>query len=466
MRLGTRARRAALGCCWVALAVAGSTTHPASATPEVEDVPLPQGMVEAVRRDLGIDAYEYLRRAETAQRLAAFATTARIAHRAAFAGIRMDGDRPVVSLTDDVNASDARAAAEEAGFTVETVTDSEVTLHGRGVAFERWLAGQSSSVTDAVIGYGIDVVTNSLAVRLAKDLQLPVEAGQVRTLLAVMPEARPDDAPVGGMAIADAEPAADFIGGQPYGIELAGKTYMCSFGFNGTDAEGHTVNVTAGHCDPNTLVDPASKTPQPQRIFDIHDSEHGVELGYFGDSSFSPHDYSILRINEPVAARFQNNLVSTAPAPDAQAAGTDSDAELPTGSSGGRWLGVDAEREVLRIDGTAEPIVGDSVCKSGFKSGYSCGTVIAVGQRSLLRGAPGHDEQGIPVENMFYVNLCAQRGDSGGPIFAGTKAVGINSAIVTHQTPLDGNCGHLPVLLGQPISTVLMDNPGLTIRTS
>ncbi|MFI6367453.1 hypothetical protein ACIBG0_32425 [Nocardia sp. NPDC050630] len=37
---------------------------------------------------------------------------------------------------------------------------------------------------------------------------------------------------------------------------------------------------------------------------------------------------------------------------------------------------------------------------------------------------------------------------------------------VSEKAGFDLGCGHVPLLLGQPISPVLQDNPGLTIRTS
>jgi hypothetical protein len=94
------------------------------------------------------------------------------------------------------------------------------------------------------------------------------------------------------------------------------------------------------------------------------------------------------------------------------------------------------------------------------------GTVLVAGQRGLLRGIAGQGDQPVKIENMCYAAPCGQLGDSGGPIFAGTKALGRSSAIVTVSSSFDLGCGHVPLLLGQPISTVPQDNPGSTIRTS
>lgn len=476
MTSGTRLRRATVGCCAVLMA-AGSFTAPASASPPPAAISLPPGLAEAVRRDLGIDVREYLERTGTAQRLAEFAGMARLEHPASFAGVRMEGARAIVSLADGQGVEAARQSAERAGFTVESVAASEATLRARRATFERWLAGQARSVTDAIVGYGIDVVHNAVAVSMTKQVDVPEEAGPVRPESTVMPEARPDNSTATAQAIADAEPTGDIIGGEPFAIEVGGKAHKCSFGFNGTDADGHTVAITAGHCDPNNLVEPAAKTKEPQHIFESAGLKPGQELGQFEYSNLGPHDYSIIRINDSVAPRFQNNLVSTRQLASSAVGSSKLPAGssgVPAGSSDAAAGGSDAQsstdaaatdKDVLRIDGTAEPVVGGAVCKSGFRSGYSCGTVVVAGQEGLLRGIPGHDSEVVKVEDMFFTSVCAQRGDSGGPIFAGTKAIGINSAIITAASPLDNGCGHLPILLGQPITTVLKDHPGLTIRT-
>lgn len=459
MRSGVGTRRAALACC-AALAMAGSIAHPVAAAPQPDTTPLPPGLIAALASDLGMDAHEYLVRAEAARRLAEFAQQARAAFPAVFAGIRMNDDRPIVSLAEGERAADAKSIAAKAGFSVETVADSERTLDARRVAFERWLSGQPSTVVDSIVAYGIDVVTNSFAVRLANDVQLPTDIGPIRSVTAVLPEARPDDSTVGIQAIAGIEAEGDIIGGQPFGIKVDGKAHRCSFGFNATDAGGNTVNITAGHCDPNNVVEPSAKTTEPQHVYEFKDGQLGKEIGDFAVSRFAPEDYAIVRVNETFAPRFRNNLVSTqkmdspAQAPDVNVNGSTARQSRAAGS------------DVLRIDGTTEPVVGAAVCKTGFTSGYSCGTVLVAGQKGLLSGIPGHGGQPVKIENMFYAALCGQRGDSGGPIFAGTKALGLSSAIVTVSSSFDLGCGHVPLLLGQPISSVLQDNPGLTIRTN
>ncbi|WP_159080120.1 S1 family peptidase [Nocardia suismassiliense] len=468
-----RCRQAALMCC-VALA-AGSAAVPVSAAPPSGAISLPPSLIDALGRDLGIDAAEYARRVALTTRLSEFARSARIAHPAAFAGVRMDGGRPIVSLTDGVSSRHARAAAEAAGFTVETVSASEATLRERRAAFERWLAAQTGAVAESIFGYGIDLADNSFAVRVAKDTQLPAEAGPVRAIAATMPETWSDNTADEVRPIAAEGPDDAIVGGQSYAFEVDGEVHRCSFGFHATDAKGRAVNITAGHCDPNNLVAQAKRKQGPQRVFTVRgtsDKEYvpgekpklGTELGYFEVSSFSPYDYGILRINEAAAPRFRNNLVSAGElSPPTRSVVPPT---LDTGSNTSQVPDASIrESGVVPIDGTADPIDGAVVCKAGFRSGYSCGVVLASGQVARLKGVPGHGDP-VQFEDMFITTLCGHQGDSGGPIMAGTKAVGITSSIVTTATLFDGTCGHLPVLLGQPLSRVLRDHPGLKVRTS
>ncbi|MFI6957999.1 hypothetical protein ACIBJI_31565 [Nocardia sp. NPDC050408] len=155
-----RRRRSALDCS-AALAMAGSIAYPAAAAPQPASAPLPPGLIAAVESDLGIDAHEYLARAESARRLAEFTQQARPAYPDIYAGVRMNDDRPIFSSTDSERAADTESLAEKAGFRVEIVAESERTLDARRVAFDRWLPGQPSIVVDSIVGNGIDLVNAS-----------------------------------------------------------------------------------------------------------------------------------------------------------------------------------------------------------------------------------------------------------------------------------------------------------------
>ncbi|MBF6330106.1 S1 family peptidase [Nocardia transvalensis] len=469
MEFGIRARRVALGCCVVATVV-GSMACPASATPQPQDVPLPPELVEALQRDLKIGAQQYLERTRNAQRLADFARIARVAHPTVFAGVRMDGDRPIVSLTNGTSSSVARKSAEQAGFIVETVAQSEAALRERRIAFQRWLSRQPATLAESVIGYAVDVVHNTVTVRVTKDVQFPSEAGPVRSIAAIAPTTGPFSGSPISRSTPDSLSGEAVFGGQPYAFDFNGRTGKCSFGFNGTDAAGNAVNLTAGHCNPDNLLPPGEKPTEPRQVFetsfDAKDKRRGDPLGSFEKSNLGPHDYAVIRIADSQAHRFRNNMVTTrritVPGPLTSGSGSGSGIRPPTSSSEGLLGPLPA---AIRIDGTMDPVVGATVCKAGLRTGYTCGMVIETDLTLDVRQRP-EDPKPAHLEHMFAANVCGQHGDSGGPIFAGTKAVGVNSAVAMDPTAPEDGCGFLALLVGQPINPVLQANPGLTVRTN
>ncbi|RMI28201.1 hypothetical protein EBN03_31410 [Nocardia stercoris] len=212
------------------------------------------------------------------------------------------------------------------------------------------------------------------------------------------------------------------MGGDPYTIAATG---VCSFGFNGVDGSGNIVNITAGHCDesdaPLTLgagtSDPAIGT------FDV--------LGPDGV------DFSTIKIDDAAAERFENNFVR---------------------GPGGK---------ALAITGTADPVVGAPVCKSGWRAGYSCGTILAVNQ--TMDGGNGRMMKGEFVAN----HICSLPGDSGGPVVTGTRALGITSiGNKGSQAECDATSGpdinpwSQPYDSAVPIKTILEAVPGLKVRTN
>jgi hypothetical protein len=432
MGRSTAVRRAATVCCSALLALGTSAAIAAAKPAPAPADNLPPALVAAIARDLKLTPAQYLQRAHDAQRLAAFQTTARAKYSSVFGGVWLDGSgRPIVAIAGGTAAPAARQAASAAGFAVKDVVNSEHTLHGRATAIGKWFAAQPRPVAQALRGVAIDTVNNTVAVRVDKsagNIALPSPFGPVRVITTLMPgsaevlHAQPVFGPGPGPAL---------LGGQPYAAVAADHALRCSLGFNGIDAAGHVVNITAGHCNPNI---PATGTANASGIFALHGDAIGEPLGYFAKSVLGEHDYSIVRIDPADAPRFSNNLVEVLGAPP------------------------------LPITGVAAPVVGEPVCKAGSRTGFSCGTVNAVHQ-SVQVG----DRQ---MNDSFSMNICALPGDSGGPVVTGTQAVGISSASSVADYPI---CeipdligmvtGDVPQLFAEPVTDVLAENPGLRIRT-
>jgi streptogrisin B len=70
----------------------------------------------------------------------------------------------------------------------------------------------------------------------------------------------------------------------------------------------------------------------------------------------------------------------------------------------------------------ADAFVGESVKRTGSTTGTHSGTVTALNVTVHYVGHPGGT-----VSGLIQTNVCAEPGDSGGPLFDGTKALGLTS---------------------------------------
>ncbi|WP_328868870.1 S1 family peptidase [Streptomyces sp. NBC_00287] len=93
------------------------------------------------------------------------------------------------------------------------------------------------------------------------------------------------------------------------------------------------------------------------------------------------------------------------------------------------------------ITGTATAYVGQSVCRRGATTGVRCGVVTALNATVNYGG-------GEIVYGLIRTNICAEPGDSGGPLYAGDKVIGILSGG-------SGNCTTGGTTYYQPIQEVL-----------
>jgi streptogrisin C len=425
------ARRAAVIGSAAALLI-GPAALVAQADPApVQTTDLPAELVEALDRDLQISPERFLQDAARSQDLARFAETAREQFAAVFAGVWLDDHgTATVGLAEGEQFDEARSSAEDAGFAVQRTEDSENALNDELKALNDWLETQPPAIADVVRGVAIDVINNDVIVRAENvaGLELPEFLSGVRVLFApveLTPQPAADLHPVAGNAAPDA-----LLGGDAYASLGQGAGLRCSLGFNAEDNRG-PVNITAGHCDPNRAQ---AGTDWASDVYQLNGETLGQHLGTFEKTSLDDSDYAIIRPTDQAESRFENNGVRVPGA-----------APLP-------------------ITGTADPIVGTPVCKSGLRTGYSCGVVTAASQNVEI----GHRV----LQNGFSTNLCALQGDSGGTLVTGTLAMGISSASNVGQygmceiaSIVSGLLGESPELFATPINSILAENPGLKIRT-
>ncbi|MFJ1748340.1 S1 family peptidase [Streptomyces sp. NPDC088116] len=168
----------------------------------------------------------------------------------------------------------------------------------------------------------------------------------------------------------------------------------CSLGFNVRSGSTYYA-VTAGHC---TNIGSTWYT----------NSSNSTVLGSTAGSSFPGNDYGLIRHSNSAAA--------------------DGRVSLYNGS-------------YQDITSAANPTVGQSVRRSGSTTGLHSGTVTGLNATVNYGG-------GDVVSGLIQTNVCAEPGDSGGALFAGSTALGLTSGG-------SGNCSSGGTTFFQPVVEAL-----------
>lgn len=179
------------------------------------------------------------------------------------------------------------------------------------------------------------------------------------------------------------------------GTPVFGDQRRCSAGFNVTDGRD-TFILTAGHCGPRDTTW-------------FRDRDGDELVGTTTASSFPGDDYSLVRY-EDVTTLDRTNVVSI-----------------------GDGRGV-------RIVGAGEAAVGQRVFRSGSTTGFRSGQVTAV-------NATVNYPEGT-VTGLIETTVCAEPGDSGGPLFSEGLALGVTSGG-------DGDCVTGGTTYFQPVTTAM-----------
>lgn len=432
----TGALRAAV-ICSTAFLFFGIFSTPASADPHpgVNQSPadqLPPELAEAVVRDLKISPQEYLDRAALAQELATYASDFRASRPSDFAGawIGPDGNA-VVAVTSD----DAAQAVAKDGYDTAHAPVSADGLEKSLADLNSWISSLPREVASQVNGTSIDILDNQIVIDLANSpigsaLNLPTLLANLKVILSPGAPKPVDPSPMGGdtyvttaAAIKDTPPT---------------EISVCSFGFNATDSSGNPVNLSAGHCNPNADTGAGGAPVYLPNPANVHDS---TQIGTFERSSLgasSGLDWSVISLNDK---------------------GTASGLDRPTvrGANG----------STVTITGTASPVVGAPVCKSGQSSSFTCGVVAADRVETQLF----MDDGSSRTVRGFASTACTLAGDSGGAIVTGTLALGITSGSNSGGAP---DCTEANLALAQfggtaslgiPIDQVAAET-GARVRTS
>lgn len=499
-----------------AVAAAGT---PNQAFPTLADALAPQltSLVDALRRDLGLTPEQFLAQAGVGDRLAQAAPRWAQQFRESFGGVWLDETGTgLVGVVAGETGDELRSEAARAGFTVQDValTTDELTARERQVG--KIVADLPQELRELVTGVRVDPTRNEVVVttRGGEAAQLGNLTARLKDLAVVdmieAPDPAWDTAPFGsgGGARNDGEPstaglepattragalpaelpggesgslgslamlgdsglipegpmrtiidllagltpgtgsvidgmnetvpnpvtpvpadqtrpaaipAGPVVGGTAYRVSVPGGVLECSTGFNG-ELDGKPVVVTAAHC----AGADGTRAALPD----------GEEFGTMTRTERERIDTALIAVDPGFADRFRTNLVGT---------GTDT---------------------TQAISGTAAPVVGQKACKTGARTGFSCGTISDVGATIDVAGTR-------TLVGAFTVDLCALPGDSGGVVFSGDKALGISSASNVADTGTCANAATVaeagrftPRLSVVPISDVLAAHPGLSLRTN
>ncbi len=149
------------------------------------------------------------------------------------------------------------------------------------------------------------------------------------------------------------------------GAAIYGGQYRCSLGFNVVSGSTYYF-LTAGHC--GSLVNTW-----------YTNSGHTTLIGPTVSYSFPGNDYALVR--------YDNTSLTH-----------------PGGYS------------------VADAVVGENVRRTGSTSGTHSGTVTALNVTVRYSGHPGGT-----VSGLIQTTVCAEPGDSGGPLYDGKKALGLTS---------------------------------------
>jgi hypothetical protein len=402
---------------------------------------LPPELVQAVGRDLKMSAAEYLDRAGKAQQLRDYAREFRSERPDEFAGAWLNPDgKPVMAVT----SLDAARIASSDGYQTRLAPISADNLEGSLDQLTSWIGGLPREVSSAINSVAIDFLNSQLVLQVANTpaghlLNLPTLIANVKVVLSPGSGGPVEHRPMAGDTYISTKTSLD----DPSLTSVD----VCSFGFNAVDGSGNALNISAGHCDPNL-----GNGDQGAGVYvpNVRDLKSSVQVGNFVQAKLGGRtglDYSVIQLND-------------------RAVRAGMDQPKMRGANG----------TTLTISGTADPVVGAPICKSGQSSTFTCGFVVADRVETELYTSEGDTK----TVRGFASTACTLGGDSGGAIVSGTMALGITSGSNAADAP---DCREANIDLAQyggtaslgiPIRAILDDidansgggiGSGITVRT-
>lgn len=417
-----------------------SSTATTTATSTATSSALPDGLTEAVKRDLGMTLEEFNAQGALADKAATVQTE-----------VAKVDPNAVVSVsggTIKVQTSAAAAAKSAAGTTKVSIVPAKVT---QAPSTKVEAASVDALLTDYVGTFG---AKNLQSIMINGNGEFVIRTGDAAS---ASPTSSPKSFSTQGATTQAAKSTSDFaakygnvliqqangpakaaandsdvVGGQGYLITDSGDLFACSIGWNGFNKAGAAAVITAGHCSADSGADPATTLSDPTKEPAVggQGGAAGPALGNFGFSQFGGTGNAPVTVPSNWDGDYNNlNNIGTDvsviddinPSLNALPQVTDWKNPGNVSSSG------------PKVTNVSTAIVGASVCKSGRTTGWTCGTVSEANGVFLVGGIQDPDSEADlrAVRGFTSTTAVLDHGDSGGAVISGTSAVAMSSAIGT-----------------------------------
>lgn len=412
---------------------ASGTVAQATAAPTAATTGLSQAALDdAVQRDLKMTPQEFEAAGELGARAAAAAVQLR--QLPGYVGIRIEGRTIIVTGSGgDLEKAIAGLAGNAFPFSLEAPAAQPPTAPSApspSTAADSSRSQLALSTRQLFQAYIRDVGPQGLQAVMAAGGKFVIRTGGINTpeaLSATSPAAGADAGVKGTGKVSPEQfvsryanveldggtplkPEADVPGGVGYQTDLG---FICSTGFSAFDPAGLPAVLTAGHC----ASDGAAKTA----TLEFQGVRAGL-LGKFGFSQFGGPGNSRV-VENPLDPNNPGNVGTDISV--VQSLRQDID-PLPAAST---WGDPSEPGPDVKIIGSADPVVGMPVCRSGRTSAWSCGSVDAVGIFIVPGPDHGTDATDLRAYNGFLsYGVQSSGGDSGGPYVSGNYAVGTHAA--------------------------------------
>lgn len=307
------------------------------------------------------------------------------------------------------SAEEFRAAAAHLPAELSDAIQRDLGIDAATYLAEGQAAVDAAELVDALEDAGVDVTGSEIdGVELTVYVADEEDAATVRAVGVTAVVGAPEAPDLEGV---DFEAADDLYGGGGWGMQMDGNPstgsggyVTCSLGFSGYNTSGDDVMLSAGHCVDEyagRVADPRSlRWDQPRQyggVFALGDPIGPLVSGsaHYGGG----YDVALLSTTGSTAiARPQ---------------------VVRWGSTGtGNGQGAPTATTPLAVTGQTAGVAGASVCKSGARTGWTCGQIQSLDQTVTVSGRN---------VNVMVTSTCVLSGDSGGVLLVGSFAAGITS---------------------------------------